>query len=107
MPVTHSKAGLLSTLPMLALTALACCAHPVLADPPAVATQHNDNLRTGTNSKETVLNPSTVSSKTFGKLFTLSLDASVNGQPLYVPSLAIHGVLHNVVFVYTSNNTNN
>src|SRR5579862_4818602 len=102
MPVTCSRASLLSALPSLTLAALACCTRPVLADPPAVATQHYDNLRTGANTREAALNPATVSSKTFGKLFTLMLDASVNGQPLYVPSLFIQNALHNVVFVYTS-----
>src|SRR5579859_5885239 len=98
MSFTQSRAR----LPMLALAALTCCVRPTLADPPFVTTQHNDNLRTGTNSKETILNPATVNSSAFGKLFTLILDASVNGQPLYVPGLTINGKLHNVLFVYTS-----
>src|SRR5579859_5035599 len=102
MSVAYCRASLRLALPLLALAALAFPARPALATPPFVTTQHNNNLRTGTNSKETILNPATVNSSTFGKLFTLILDASVNGQPLYVPGLTINGKLHNVLFVYTS-----
>jgi len=38
-------------------------------------------------------------------LFTLNLDASVNGQALYVPNLTIGGATHNVTLVYTSNSS--
>jgi hypothetical protein len=77
------------------------------AGPPAVSTQNNDSSRTGANLNETLLTPANVNVASFGKLGTLSLDANVNGQVLYVPNLTINGAVHNVIFAYTSNNSNN
>jgi hypothetical protein len=51
-----------------------------------VLTQHNDSQRSGLNTKETALNHQTVKSR-FGKLWTLSSDAKVMAQPLYVSNL--------------------
>ena len=74
----------------------------------AVLTQNNDNARTGANTAETVLTPQNVSVSTFGKLFTITgLNANVNGQVLYVPNVTIGGAAHNVVYAYTSNNSDN
>lgn len=65
-------------------------------------TWRNDNARSGINSRELVLAPSTVSSSTFGKLFSCPIDGAAYAQPLYVPNLAIPGNgTHNVVFVAT------
>ena len=71
-----------------------------------VLTQHNDNARSGLNAEETVLTPGTVTPASFGKLYTLTLNASVNGQPLYVHGLSIAGAQHNVLFAYTSTGGN-
>ena len=74
----------------------------------AVLTQNNDNARTGSNTAETTLTPANVNVQKFGKLFTITgLDANVNGQALYEPNVTIGGVSHNVLFAYTSNNTDN
>ncbi len=72
----------------------------------AVITPHNDNARTGVNPEETLLTPLSVNSAGFGKLFTLALNANVNGQVLYVPALPINGHARNAIFAYTSNNGN-
>ena len=81
--------------------------HPAFAQT-AVLTQNNDNARTGSNTAETVLTPQNVKTATFGKLFTITgLNANVNGQVLYVPGVTIGGAQHNVVYAYTSNNTDN
>ncbi len=94
-------------LAFLGLAALAAGSHPALAQT-AVLTQNNDNARTGANAAETILTPKNVSTATFGKLFTITgLNASVNGQVLYVPGVIIGGAAHNVVYAYTSNNTDN
>ena len=78
--------------------------HPAAAQT-AVLTQNNDNARTGANTAEAALTPASVAGGSFGKLFTLAgLDASVNGQPLYVPHVTVGGVTRNVLYVYTSNN---
>src|SRR5579883_1684533 len=67
-----------------------------------VTTYHNDNARTGLNSRETVLTPANVNPGQFGKLFSRKVDGQIYTQPLYVSHLTIpsHGV-HNVVFVAT------
>ncbi|MBV9850653.1 MAG: hypothetical protein JO250_13350 [Armatimonadetes bacterium] len=91
----------------LALSCL-CLASPRPAPAQAaVLTQNNDNARTGTNTAEATLTPSNVNVGSFGKLFTLGLDANVNGQVLYAPAVTINGATHNVVYAYTSNNTDN
>ena len=52
-----------------------------------VLTQHNDNMRTGLNPKETILTPANVTSSKFGKLFMQSVDGIMAGQPLYVSKI--------------------
>lgn len=66
-----------------------------------VATYRNDLTRSGQNLKETVLTPANVNPAQFGKIFSLQVEGQVYGQPLYLPSLAISGGVHNVVFVAT------
>jgi outer membrane protein assembly factor BamB len=67
-----------------------------------VVTQHNDPNRTGAALDEKTLSPSTVSSASFGKLFSRSVDGQVYAQPLYVS-----GVLggRRVVYVATEHNS--
>src|SRR5689334_10096588 len=67
-----------------------------------VLTAHNDNGRTGANTNEVILTPTTVSSNGFGKIFSLHVDGSIFTQPLFVSNLLIPGKgTHNVVFVGT------
>jgi hypothetical protein len=79
-----------------------------VTDFPGTLTWRNDNARSGVNSQELALAPATVSSSTFGKLFSCPapadgpLDGYVYAQPLYVPNLPIPGKgTHNVIFVAT------
>lgn len=99
----RSRSMLSALLTGLSLAAI----HSANAAPPAVPTQNNDNARTGANVSETILSPTTVTATSFKKLFTRSLDANVNGQVLYVPNVTIGGASHNVIYAYTSNNSNN
>ena len=93
-----------SWLPLLLLTAMA----PAAAQNVNVLTYHNDNARTGQDLKEgnTNLLPSTVNSKSFGKLFVLPADGKVDAEPLYMSSVAIPGRgTHNVLFVATEHDS--
>src|SRR5882724_6720313 len=71
-----------------------------------ILTQHNDNLRTGANTSETILTPANVASTNFGKLFANPVDGRIYAQPLYVQGVAIPGKgTHNVVFVATEHDS--
>jgi outer membrane protein assembly factor BamB len=70
----------------------------------AVTTSRYDNLRTATNTHETVLNAGNVKPGGFGLLFSRQYDGNPYAQPLYVEGLTIAGAKHNVVFVATSTN---
>ncbi len=71
----------------------------------SVATQHNDNGRTGWNDTEALLTTSNVDVQHFGKLFTLAVDDQVFAQPLIVGRVGIGNGVHNVAYVATVNNT--
>jgi hypothetical protein len=70
----------------------------------SITTERYDNSRTGAYLNERSLNVSNVSVGQFGKLFSFSVDGSVQAQPLYVPGVAIPGKgTHNVLYVATMN----
>jgi hypothetical protein len=71
----------------------------------AVATYHNDQMRTGWNQNERTLTQSNVGTSSFGLLATVPLDDQVDAQPLVVPSITISGGTHDVVYVVTESNT--
>ncbi|MGA3241620.1 MAG: hypothetical protein ABSG03_35610 [Bryobacteraceae bacterium] len=73
--------------------------------PFSVITNRNGNDRNGLNQFETVLNTSNVSDSTFGKLFSFPVDGQVYAQPLYLPNVTIGGVIHNVIYTATENNS--
>lgn len=70
-----------------------------------IATYHNDNLRTGQNLQETILTTANVNSSTFGKLFSVSVDTTIDAQPLIASSVSIGGVNHNVLYAVTEGDT--
>jgi hypothetical protein len=75
------------------------------AQTPSVSTWHNDNLRDGQNTQETILTTANVNSTAFGKLFSYMVDGEIYAQPLYVPNLSVAGQTHNVVYVATENDS--
>src|SRR5450755_2748120 len=70
-----------------------------------VATQHNDNARTGANLREVVLNASNVNPRQFGRLFERVVDGHIFAQPLYVSNVLTTRGKRNVVYVATMHNT--
>ena len=70
-----------------------------------VTTWHVDNNRSGLNNKETSLSLANVAPKTFGKLFSYSLDGYAYGEPLVMSGVTIKGVKHNVVYVATEHDS--
>jgi hypothetical protein len=70
-----------------------------------VLTQHNDNSRTGVNSRETTLTPANVNGTQFGMLFKRVLDDQLYTQPLVVTGVAVGGGTRDLVYVTTVNNS--
>ena len=71
-----------------------------------VLTYHNDNFRTGLNSQETALSPTTVSENTFGLLYRLPVDGAIVGEPLSVAGVPVKGMGNvDLIFVVTENNS--
>jgi hypothetical protein len=69
-------------------------------------TYHNNNMRSGVNSNETVLTPANVNPYQFGKLFSYALDGISFASPLYVTNVNIPGNgYHNVVYVATEHDS--
>lgn len=95
--------------PALAGMFLCLTTTPVVAQTPTpvpVLTWRYDLTHAGENTQETALTPANVSSGSFGKLFSLSVDDRVFTQPLYVPNLKMSdGNVHNVLFVATENDS--
>ena len=72
----------------------------------SVTTYHNDNVRSGENTQETILTPANVNSSGFGKLFSVTVDGYVYAQPLYMSNVQnIGGGTHNVVYVATEHDS--
>ncbi len=70
-----------------------------------VTTWHYDNLHSGANTSESTLTPQNVNPKSFGRLFSQSVDGAIVGQALYLPKVTIAGSVHNVVYVATMNDS--
>jgi hypothetical protein len=72
-----------------------------VTDLSGVFTYHNNLSRDGTNTREFALTTSTVSTSTFGKLFSCPTDGAIYAQPLWIPNLTVAGARHNVIVVAT------
>ncbi len=72
--------------------------------PVSVLTQHNDNLRSGANLSETILNTNNVNVNQFGLVASREVVGRIYAQPLYVPGITIAGKVRNVVYVATMHN---
>lgn len=100
---------IVAALALLCAGAAAQRTRQTLQSPPrpvSVLTQRYDNLRSGVNRCETVLNAGNVNAAHFGKLFTRSVDGDMYAQPLYVPRVRLaSGMVRNVVYVATAHNS--
>jgi len=76
-----------------------------VTDLAGVFTYHNNISRTGANTQEFALNTTTVTTSTFGKLFSCTVDAAVYAQPLWAANLTVNGTKHNVVYVATEHDS--
>jgi hypothetical protein len=76
-----------------------------VTDLAGVYTYHNDLGRDGANIREYALTPTNVNTKTFGKLFSCTVDGAVYAQPLWVANLSVGGARHNVLFVATAHDS--
>jgi len=76
-----------------------------VTDLKAVLTYHNDWARDGINGREFALTPTSVTTATFGKLFSCAVDGAVYAQPLWMRGLSIGGGIHNVIFVATQHDS--
>src|SRR5947209_2189144 len=88
------------TLPSPAVF-LACMLFGSLCPAQDVRTYHNNNARTGLNTKETILTTANVNATTFGKLFTIAVDGRVDAQPLYLSSVSTNSGTPNLLIVAT------
>src|SRR5579864_2810743 len=70
-----------------------------------VRTYHNNNARTGLNSKETILTTVNVSATSFGKLFTIPVDGKVDAQPLYLSAVSTSSSTHHLLIVATEHDS--
>lgn len=84
----------------------ALCRIATAAPVTGIFTYHFDNARDGLNSNETILNPSNVNSRTFGKVFSRAVDGDVYAEPLYANGIQIpkRGT-HEVVYVATEHDS--
>ncbi|HKH97676.1 MAG TPA: hypothetical protein VJ999_01100 [Candidatus Sulfotelmatobacter sp.] len=76
-----------------------------VTDLAGVYTYHNNLNRDGTNPQEYALSASTVTTSTFGKLFSCPVDGAVYTQPLWVPGVTFNGTFHNVIYVATQHDS--
>lgn len=76
-----------------------------LTDLKGVLTYHNDNARDGINTREFALSSSTVTTATFGKLFSCAVDGAIYAQPLWMRGVSIAAGIHNIIVVATQHDS--
>jgi hypothetical protein len=76
-----------------------------VTDLAGVLTYHNNLSRDGANTQEYALATTTVTTTTFGKLFSCQADGAIYSQPLWVPNVTINTATHNVIVVTTQHDS--
>jgi hypothetical protein len=64
-----------------------------------------DNSLDGLNASETTLTTANVNSTTFGKVGEFTVDGRIDGEVLYLGQISISGVMKNVIYFATENDT--
>ena len=100
---SHSRTHIQSLPALLLFLFASLCALPAYSQD--VLTYHNNNSRTGLNNEETTLTLANVNYNTFGLLFIAPADGRVDAEPLYLSSVSISGIAHNLLIVATENDT--
>jgi len=104
--IAPSAAGLYTVSAATASDAtLTASFNVAVTDLAGVTTYHNDLYRDGANTQEYALTPATVTSTTFGKLYSCAVDGAIYAQPLWVPNLTLASTQRNVVFVATQHDS--
>ena len=93
------------TATSVALSSASASSSVAVSDLAGVFTYHNDLARDGSNTQEYALTSSTVTTTSFGKLFSCSVDGAVYAQPLWVPGISVGGGTHNVLIVATQHDS--
>ena len=96
LPMPHYK-----SLPALFLAI--SCTLPALSRTSSPTT--TTTRATVSTTKKPILTLTNVNSTTFGKLFTVPADGLVDAEPLYLSSVSISGIIHNVLIVATEHGT--
>jgi outer membrane protein assembly factor BamB len=98
----HRTQHVFSVCAVLCVFAILCNSATAQVD---VITQHNDNMRTGANLRESELTPANVNKAQFGMLFKHVVDDQLYTQPLVATNVAVAGGTHDIVYVTTVNNS--
>ena len=77
-----------------------------VAHPSDWLTYHGSNARNGVQAAESTLTPANVTSATFGKKFTFTVDSYLFAQPLYIGGIGMpDGLVHNLVIAASTRAT--
>jgi hypothetical protein len=76
-----------------------------VTDLSGVLTYHNNLSRDGASTHEFALTTSTVTTATFGKLFSCTTDGAIYTQPLWIPNLTVAGAKRNLILVATQHDS--
>jgi len=108
-PVTYTAPGFAGVYTVTATSVtngfVAASLSVAVTDLSGVTTYHNNSSRNGANTQEYALTPTTVTTSTFGKLFSCSVDGAVYAQPLWLPNITIGSAKYNVVVVATQHDS--
>jgi hypothetical protein len=90
---------------IVTLVVLGCVVRFYSAGAVTISTAQYNGTRNNANLNETVLNTSNVNVNSFGRLGGYLVDGEVHARPLYIPGVTMNGVVRNVLYIATMNNS--